>query len=263
LDSLSAERIERGLGTSLVGRNLLFLAEAGSTNDEASRLARAGAPNGTLVVADYQVSGRGRLARRWLAPPGSSLLISLVLRPDLEPSQAQRLTMICGLAAATAVESETGLHVDIKWPNDLLCRGAKVGGILTELVLTGEQIDFGVVGLGLNVNLEPSQLGDNLLMPVTSLSHELGRPVSRVSLLWAYLREVETRYVALETGRSPVEEWSDRLTTLGQQVKVTGIDGVLEGQAEDVDADGALLVRITDGGLHRIVAGDVTLREEP
>jgi BirA family biotin operon repressor/biotin-[acetyl-CoA-carboxylase] ligase len=169
--------------------------------------------------------------------------------------------MICGLAAADAVKSETGLQLDIKWPNDLLCSGAKVGGILTELVLTQEQIDFAVVGLGLNVNLEPTQLGNGLLMPATSLSHELGRSVPRLPLLYAYLRQVESRYLALRTGLSPVAEWADRLVTLGQQVKVFGLDRALEGQAEAVDGEGALLVRTVDGDLHRVVAGDVTLRE--
>jgi len=263
LNSLSAERIEYGLDTSLIGRNLLYLAETGSTNVEASRLARSGAPEGTLVVADHQSTGRGRLARRWLAPPGTSLLLSLVFRPGFGASQAQRLTMICGLAAAAAVESETGLVLDIKWPNDLLCSEAKVGGILTDLVLIGEQIDFAVVGLGMNVNLEPSQLGKSLLMPATSLSHELGRSVPRLPLLWAYLREVEARYLALRTGHSPVAEWADRLVTLRQQVKVSGLNRALEGQAEGVDSEGALLVRTADGDLHRVVAGDVTLREGP
>jgi BirA family biotin operon repressor/biotin-[acetyl-CoA-carboxylase] ligase len=171
--------------------------------------------------------------------------------------------MICGLAAANAVKSETGLDLDIKWPNDLLCSGAKVAGILTELALTEDRIDFAVVGLGLNVNLEPSELGKDLQMPATSLSHELGRTVPRLPLLWAYLRQVEARYLALRTGLSPVAEWADRLATLRQQVKVSGLDVALEGQAESVDGEGALLVRTADGDLHRVVAGDVTLREEP
>jgi BirA family biotin operon repressor/biotin-[acetyl-CoA-carboxylase] ligase len=262
LDTLSTELIRSGLDTAFIGCNLVYEHQIGSTNVEASQLARAGAPEGTLVIADYQSAGRGRLARRWLAPQGSSLLLSLVFRPEIRPSQAQRLTMICGLAAAAAVRSEFDLPIDIKWPNDLLCDGAKVGGILTELALTQHQIDFAVVGLGLNVNLDPTQLREDMLMPVTSLSHELGRSVARLPLLWAYLAEVELRYVALMAGHSPVTEWTEYLVTLGQQIRVSESGGVLEGVAEMVDAEGALLVRTMDGELRRVVAGDVTLREE-
>lgn len=260
MELLSAERILAGLDTVFVGQNLVYLPETGSTNDEVRRLARAGAPVGTLVVSDFQTVGRGRYDRRWEAPPGSSLLMSLLFRPDLAPHQVQRLTMICGLATADAIEGETNLRVGLKWPNDIVVNGAKAGGILTEIELLGDQLDYVVVGIGLNVNLDPSELDGVLLVPATSLSREMGCRVARLPLLWAFLRAVEVRYRALQAGRSPHAEWAQRLVTVGQLVTVAGGREMLEGVAEGVDANGALLVRQADGRLKTILAGDVTIR---
>lgn len=262
--ALSTERIRAGLTTDFMGRNLVYLPEVGSTNDKARELAGAGAPEGTLVIADHQTAGRGRLGRRWEAPFGAGLLMSLVFRPTLGPHQMQWLTMICGLAVVDSVESETGLQAALKWPNDVVVGGAKAGGILTEFELGGvqpdSQVDWAVVGIGLNVNLDPSQLPGDLLVPATSLSQVLGRQVARLPLLWAFLEALEARYLVLESGHSPHQEWAERLVTLDRPVTVSTSDRVLEGVAEGVDANGALLVRLANGGLETVVAGDVTLR---
>lgn len=264
-DPLSVEAIQAGLTTRFVGRNVVYLAEVASTNDTARLLAQGerseGAPEGSLVVTDYQTEGRGRLARRWQAPAGSSLLLSLVFRPSLAPGQVQRLAMVCGLALVDAVEAETGLSVALKWPNDLLIDGAKAGGILVEMASIGEKVEFVIVGIGLNVNLDPAELPPDLLVPATSLSQKAGRPVARASLLRALLQAIESRYLAMLEGTQPQDEWAGRLVTLGQPVSVSGAGSVLEGMAEGVDADGALLVRRADGALERVLAGDVTLRK--
>jgi len=257
---LSAEAIRAALTTRFVGRNLVYLPETDSTNTKARRLARQGAPEGTLVIADYQTAGRGRFNRRWLAPPGSSLLLSLIFRPPLAPHQAQRLTMLCGLALLEAIETETGLRADLKWPNDVVLAGRKVAGILTELSLRGATVDYAVVGVGLNVNLDPARLPADLLTPATALSHEAGRRVDRLSLLGAFLQAVEQRYLALRAGWSPREEWARRLVTLGRRVVISEGERTFDGLAEGVDADGALLVRLDDGRLRKVLAGDVTLR---
>ncbi len=255
-----AERILAGLSTAFIGRNLVYLPETGSTNDEARRLAEAGAPEGTLVLAEHQTAGRGRLGRRWEAPAGSSLLLSLIFRPDLAPNQVQRLTMACGLAVTDAVERQTGLAAGLKWPNDIVVGGAKAGGMLTEVGLRGSRLEYVVVGIGLNVNLDPQHLPPGLLMPATSLSHALGQPVDRLALLWAFLSAVEMRYLALRAGCLPHTEWAQRLVTLGQLVTVSAPGMCVEGVAEGVNADGALLVRRDDGRLETVLAGDVTLR---
>lgn len=260
MEALTAERILADLETAFVGRSLEYWPEIESTNARARHLAEAGAPEGTLVITDHQTADRGRLGRQWIAPAGSSLLMSLIFRPKVAPAQVQRLTMICGLAAVDAVESETGLKAGLKWPNDILVGGAKAGGILTEVGLRGDRVDYAVVGIGMNVNLDPAQLPRDLLMEATSLAHVLGEAVPRLPLLRALLQEVENRYLALQSGHSPHGEWAERLVTLGRAVTVELGDGVVQGVAEGVDADGALLVRLAEGRLQPVLAGDVTLR---
>jgi len=258
-DTLSLATIRARLTTCLIGRNLELYEEIDSTNTRAVALARAGAPEGTLVLAEEQTAGRGRMGRRWHAPKGSSLLMSLILRPPLLPRQAQRATMIVSLAAVQVIAQVSGLKAEVKWPNDVVLGGKKVGGILTELGLRGEQLDYTVVGLGLNVNLDTSALPD-LMAPATSLSAEAGRPISRLELLLALLEGIEARCERLLSGWSPHEEWREHLATLGQFVQVSTADEVIEGVAEDVDADGALQVRTQDGTLRSVLVGDVTLR---
>lgn len=260
LNSLSAAVILNGLRTQFVGRKVVYWPEIGSTNDEARRLAGEGAPEGTLVITDYQSKGRGRLDRSWVAPLGSSLLMSVVFRPELAAQQVQRLTMSCGLAVAGAIELQTGLRAGLKWPNDVVIGGAKVGGILTEIGFAGAQVEFAVVGIGLNVNLDPALLPADLPGPATSLCHELGTEVARLPLLLTLLQSIEDQYLTLKAGQSPHAEWAGRLVTLGKPVTVSASGPALEGTAEGVDADGALLVRLADGRLERVLAGDVSPR---
>ena len=260
MSELSVESIKRGLKTELIGQSMVYYPSLGSTNDLLKGLAAQGAPEGTLVIADEQMAGKGRLDRKWLAPPGTSLLLSLLFRSDLAPSQAPRLTMICSLAIADAIEGLTGLSVGLKWPNDIFIRGKKAGGILTESGTTGGHLDYVVVGMGLNVNLAISALPE-LSGMATSLSQELGREVSRLELLWKTLEGIETRYNSLRRGESPHEDWAARLINLGHQVQVTTPREVLAGWAEGVDADGALILRTPDCQRKRVLAGDVTLRD--
>ncbi len=268
MSELSAESIKRGLKTELIGQSIVYYSSIGSTNEVLKELAIQGAPEGAMVIADEQTAGKGRLGRKWLAPRSTSLLMSLLFRPDpsgrasgrsLPPSQAPRLTMICSLAIAEAIEGLTGLSAGLKWPNDIFIRGKKAGGILTESGTTGGRLDYVVVGMGLNVNLAVSALPE-LRGMATSLSQELGREVSRLELLWKTLEGIETRYDSLRRRGSPHEEWAARLINLGRQVQVTTPQGVLVGWAEGVDADGALILRTPDGQCKRILAGDVTLR---
>jgi len=229
-------------------------------------LAAAGAPEGTLVIADEQTAGRGRLRRRWVAPPNTCLLMSLVFRPALAPAQFLRLTMLCSLAAVEAIEAETGLVVGIKWPNDLVVpplptpHYRKLAGILTETAIAGDEILFAIVGMGINVNLDPAALGP-VATPATSLLAELNRPVDRATLLAAILQRIETRYPQI-TGEQIHADWTRRLTTLGRRVTVTTVGEQIHGVAEGGAPDGALLLRDLAGSLHTITAGDVTLRAQ-
>ena len=255
---LSPDSIRSGLATRFVGQTVHYWPAIGSTNDELKRLADEGAPEGALAIADEQIAGRGRLrGRTWVAPAGSSLLMSLLFRPDwLAPAQAQQITMLCALAAADAVAAIAGTQPGLKWPNDLLLDGKKLAGVLTELGFAGDQLAWVVVGVGLNVNADFAGQAD-LADTATSLSMAVGRPVSRLRLLHAYLAGVEARYQALRAGQSPHREWAARLATLGQAVTVHAPDGVYQGIAEGVDEAGALLLRQSSGEAVRILAGDV------
>jgi BirA family biotin operon repressor/biotin-[acetyl-CoA-carboxylase] ligase len=263
VSALSAEGIKAASKTAWAGQQVVYYPNVGSTNDEAKRLAEAGWPEGTLVIADVQTAGRGRLNRRWWSPPGCSLLLSLVFRPVfLAPHQTQRLTMVCSLAVCDAVAQVTGLRATVKWPNDVMIEGRKVCGLLAELETVGGRLDYVIVGMGLNVNVD---FGDGdapaLVTPATSLKSVLGREVSRLAVLTALLSRVEIHYGRLRSGALPHGEWQSRLATLGRDVQVTMPDRVLTGLATGVDADGALLVQQSGGKMVRVLAGDVTLRE--
>ncbi len=267
LSDLSQRRIDSALADNAFVTQVVYRERIGSTNDLAKAWAARGAPEGLLVVADEQTAGRGRLGRGWWAPPGGALLTSLLFRPSLPASRAQQLTMLCALAGAEAVEAGTGLKANLKWPNDLVLpeRGSggadwpKLAGVLTETGFIGDRLSFAVVGMGLNVNMDLSQ-GPELLIPATSLMSELGRPADRLSLLRAYLERVAGRYAQLKQGHSPHQEWAERLVTLGRRVSLRVGERRLEGYAEGVGEDGALLLRTPDGALHRFHAADVSLR---
>ncbi|MGQ9595424.1 MAG: biotin--[acetyl-CoA-carboxylase] ligase [Anaerolineae bacterium] len=264
---LQREALERALATRVVGRNLHWYEAVDSTNTALLALAAEGAPDGTVAVAEYQTGGRGRGARRWWAPPRTCLLFSILFRsPFLLPAESHQLTMLCSLAACEAVEEVAGLTLALKWPNDLLLAGRKVGGILTEGAFTGARLAYAVVGVGLNVNVAFAAPGGeadaqdlaHLAEEATSLMHHLGQPVDRTALLQAILRRVDDRYHRLAEGERFHQEWSRRLATLGQRVRVqTGTETLL-GVAEAVDEGGALLLRLEDGQVRRILAGDVT-----
>lgn len=256
MERLSPEIIRRGLVTDFMGQEIICYQSIGSTNEVAKELAKQGAPQGTLVIAEEQTEGKGRRGRSWLAPAGSSLLISLVLYPPLTASQIPRLTMASSLAVAYAIEETSNLSVHFKWPNDILLRGKKAGGILTEISIGGEILGHAVVGIGLNVNLDVRQIPE-IADTATSLSMELGREVSRLELLRSVLRFMEREYRLLQQGELPGEKWATRLSLPGHKVKVTTPWGQQSGWAEGVDADGALIVRRDDGTKAYITVGEV------
>jgi BirA family biotin operon repressor/biotin-[acetyl-CoA-carboxylase] ligase len=231
--------------------------ETGSTNADLAAAARAGAPAGTVLVADHQTAGRGRLGRTWQAPPGSALLCSILLRP------APRIVLhgavwAVALAARQAVIELTGVEPDLKWPNDLLSGGRKLAGVLAEGVAAPDdpsRLAAVVVGIGLNVGWEPPP--PQVAAGATTLEELAGHPVDREALLRAFLGALAP---LLELWTSAPEQLHQRyrsaLTTLGQAVRVTMADREVEGEAVDVTADGALVVRVGDSELV-VSAGDV------
>jgi BirA family transcriptional regulator, biotin operon repressor / biotin---[acetyl-CoA-carboxylase] ligase len=263
IEDLNQTAIEERLSSCRLCERVVYLNEVGSTNDWLRVRAEGGETGGTLVVANYQSSGRGRLGRRWEAPVGTSLLSSLLLHPGWPADRAQWLTMIAGLAAAGAVEQETGVQVALKWPNDIMVHHNgwhKIGGLLLEVELKAGRLLWAILGIGINVNMGRSQLPETLA-PASSLYLVAGREVSRLGLLDCYLRRLEDLYHAAEAGQSPLSGWKSRLMMLGLNLRIAGpgLTAPLEGVAEDVDATGCLLVRTPDGALHLLSAGDVSL----
>lgn len=258
-DELSSGAVKKGLHTKWLGQQPIFcFGVVETTNIEAKRLAREGRPEGTLVVADAQTSGRGRLGRPWVSPPGTGLYFSIVLRPTCAPDRLPALTLTAGVATASAIQ-QMGLGPQLKWPNDILISGKKVGGILTEAVFDEKQIDFAILGIGINVNTAGEAFPVSFRRQATSLKLSLGNPVSRIGLLQNLLIKFEHYYALFSEGDllSIIHSWSDLDSTLGRQVEVSLPQTSLLGVAEAVGLDGTLLVRDESGHLHRIVAGDV------
>jgi BirA family biotin operon repressor/biotin-[acetyl-CoA-carboxylase] ligase len=262
---LNPEKVGHTLGTGWLGRSLVHYPTVGSTNDLLSEMAARGEAAGTVVSADFQEKGRGRHGRSWQAPPGTSLLFSTLFRPDWPAGMSPWLTMIAGLAVVEAIAAETGLRSHLKWPNDIVVgaggRWRKVGGMLLDGEIVAERLRSAVLGIGLNVNIRPDELPETS-PPATSLQVELGRPVSRPELLATMLERLERRYEEVEKGLSPWPAWNELLITVGRAVRVSGanLDETIEGVAEATDEWGRLLVRDPAGGLHKVAAGDVTLR---
>lgn len=259
------------LATRVVGRPLLHYSAVGSTNDLAKEQARAAHAEGLVIVADEQLAGRGRLGRGWTAPPGSSLLMSLLLRPTwLPPQDAFLLTMLAGVALCEAVEQAATVEAALKWPNDLLLPvpqpdGAmaqrKAAGILSEIELKNEQIRWVVMGMGVNVNWSPHGVvdGRDLAQSATSVRAAAGQPVDRMTLLHSLLERLDAHYAALRRGQRETlfASWRARLATIGARVAVQLPAGELAGVAEGVEPSGALLVRDDHGRRHVVTAGEV------
>lgn len=260
MPDLSADTISPALSTRRLGRPAVFFEQIGSTNDAAHDLARGGAGDGLLVVADEQTAGRGRQGRSWWAPRGTCLLMSLVLRPGLPLTLAGQLTMCLGLGAVEGISVQTGAVAALKWPNDLLLAGRKLGGMLTELDTAGRQLNYAVLGLGLNVNVsfDPPAAPEPLAESATSLMAETGREIDRLALLVAILGHTEEWYERTLRGESPHQAWAQRLDTLNRRVTVSMIGSRLVGVATGVTPEGALLVRDDGGITHTVWSGDVT-----
>ncbi|QNB45981.1 biotin--[acetyl-CoA-carboxylase] ligase [Thermanaerosceptrum fracticalcis] len=261
-DILKPEEIKIGLATEILGRELYVFEQVNSTNDLAKKKAAEGASHGTVVVADQQLSGRGRLGRPWASPPGTGLWFSVVLRPPLKPFLAPQLIFVSAVAVCHAIRDYTGLPVTIKWPNDILFSGKKVCGILTELSAEIDIINYVVIGIGINVNQEMADFPPELQEKAISLAVAGNTKYNRVGLLKAILKELEKEYEIYLTEGFPavLKHWRSLTSTLGQEVMVSSTDETFTGVAEDINGEGCLLVRTEDGNVRSVMVGDVSLR---
>ena len=235
--------------------NPLLLTETSSTNDVAREQGRKGEPGGFVVAATSQTAGRGRLGRKWESPPGRGLYTSILLRPDLPTVETSRLTILSSVAAVDAVEAVSGLRPQIKWPNDLMVRGRKLGGLLIETERMGASLAFAVIGIGINVSHGEGDFSPEVRNLATSLYLATGQIYRRADLLVALLQAFERR---LTRPFAEVREaWTASSLTLGQRVELTTSRGRKHGQAMGLDESGALLLRSDHGEVETISAGDM------
>jgi len=256
-NSSSPASITNNLETRFVGQRVIYYPSLASTMEVAKQEALKGAAEGTVIIADEQTAGKGRIKRVWLSPKGS-IALSVILYPSV--AYLPSLIMLASLAVIHSIEAVTGLKSQVKWPNDVLINGKKVCGVLIESNVRGDIVDYAIIGIGVNVNLRLYDFPE-IQPTATSLSDELGRDVSRLDVIRCLLVEIERLYLALPAGGSIYEEWRDSLVTLGRRVQVKSGETIYEGIAESVARDGSLLLRHSDGSLSKIIAGDVTLRD--
>lgn len=246
---------------SMFGRAFRYYDEIESTNVEAKELARAGAPEGTVVIAECQRAGRGRLGRRWTSPAGKGLLFSVILRPTLPMSRAHMLTIVSAIAAARGIEDQTDASVRIKWPNDLFIGDRKAGGILLEVAGEQDVVEWVIVGIGINVNTEYAELPVALRRTAISLKMATGDPVDRSELLARILLALESSYREVQAHGfdRALSEFRRRDYLLKRSVTVQTREGSVIGEATGIDNQGALLVQLPHRHVRRFHSGDVTL----
>ena len=254
-DRLFAFEIRRELNTRILGKRIYYFDSLTSTMDAAMKLGMEGSPEGTLVVAESQTRGRGRLGRSWFSPKYKGIYFSLILKPRILPSRASTLTLLCAVSIAEAIKKTTDLDARIKWPNDIFLGSRKVGGILTELSAETDAVNCVVLGIGLNVNNDKK----SLVPGSTSLREHKNETIDRVDLLREILETMEKHYLAFtkEGAGAILEKWREYNMTLGKRIRVDIRNERVEGEALDIDRDGGLLIRKDTGVTEKVMAGDV------
>jgi BirA family biotin operon repressor/biotin-[acetyl-CoA-carboxylase] ligase len=253
------------LNTTVLGKNMECHPTLASTNARAKELALGGAPEGTVVIAEEQSGGRGRLGRRWVSPPGKGIWMSIILKPKLPPEKVPRVTVMTAVALIRALKHAAGLEAGIKWPNDIICNGKKLCGILAEVNAEPDIINYAIVGIGINVNLSADDFPEEIENIATSIKIETGREFSRRSIFQAVLESMEEIYLNSfndENFERLLRDYRAYSVILGKRISVVGSAGEFVGKAIDFAEDGSLLVQSDDGRLEKLWAGDVSIRGE-
>lgn len=258
--NLNIEKLKRSLKTAWLGKKIHYFLEIDSTNNIAKKLAEQDAEEGTIVIAESQSSGRGRLGRRWESPKGG-IWLSIILRPKLRLKEAVKISLIAAVAVARTIRQELGLDAEVKWPNDVLINWRKVCGILTEAISEREKAKYAIVGIGINANFDLSVLPEELRKTATSLKEILGREIDGEKFICNLLEYFEAYYEKLRKGKFNViiDEWRKISCILGREVQISNHER-FEGLAEDIDENGWLIVKLKDGTSKRVFSADVTVR---
>ena len=260
-DTIAEEEVASRLQTERMGRQIRYFSRIDSTNQYAKRIAEEGAPDGTLIIADEQTAGKGRSGRTWVTPPAEAIAFTLLLRPKLSPDRISMVTLVMGLAVTNAVNSLYGVSAGIKWPNDVVIKGRKLCGILTEMSAEVRQVNYIVIGVGINANL--TSFPEEIREIATSLKLELGRDINRAELIARVMAEFERLYAEFEAQGdlgAVMQEYNELCLNAGSKVRVLDPNGEYTGTSRGINSMGELLVETEDGQIQEVYAGEVSVR---
>lgn len=254
-DKLYPQEIGFALKTRTIGNEIIYYDSIDSTNTVAYDLAKKGAQEGLIVLAEGQTKGKGRLSREWVSPKQKGIYMSIILRPEMTPFQAPKITLLAAVSTALSIREYSRIPALIKWPNDILVNQKKIGGILTEMEAEADSVNFLILGIGINVNIKISELPKG----ASSIFEERGAKVSRVELVKVILEKLDENYgLFRRDGFSPIKrEWRNLSATLGKRVRASCMHRCIEGEAIDIDTDGALKIRLDNGFYEKVMAGDL------
>lgn len=255
------DEIRLGLKTDFIGQNIHYEETVDSTQKIAKRLGYENVPEGTVVIAEEQVQGRGRMDRTWHSPKSTGIWMSIILRPNIPLAKAPQLTLIAAVAVAQAIEESTSLVPHIKWPNDLLIHGKKVTGILTEMQAEADRIHSIIIGIGMNANQQKDDFPIELQSIATSLSIEKGENLNRAELIRAVFSHLERLYLLyLEKGFEPIRLlWESYAVSIGKMITARTLLGNIYGKALGITDEGVLLIKDQEGVIHQIYSADIEL----
>jgi BirA family transcriptional regulator, biotin operon repressor / biotin---[acetyl-CoA-carboxylase] ligase len=249
--------VKKDLKTDFIGHDIHYFKEVDSTNIVAKYLAEEGAEEGTVVVAEVQHRGKGRMGKTWISPPGG-VWMSIILRPDIIPSKAPLLTLVTGVAVAETLKDELMLDVGIKWPNDIIIGNKKVCGILTEVDASINNVNYVVVGIGIDMNVDVPVFPPDLQKGATSLKNELDTEINGALLVQKFLLRFEELYNRFNQGEFPeiLKEWRSLSKTIGNNVEVRTRGKTVRGEAVGINKDGILILELEDGSLRKMISGE-------
>ncbi|MFZ5967925.1 MAG: biotin--[acetyl-CoA-carboxylase] ligase [Bacillota bacterium] len=262
-DSLDAKALQIELNTTVIGREIYHFESIDSTNNKAKLLASEGAAEGTVVIAEEQTLGRGRLGRHWVSPKSTGIWMSIILRPNIEPTDAAKITLLTAAAVALAMKKTLECQPGIKWPNDIILEKRKICGILTEMSSELNSVNYLVVGIGINANMDAETFPEDIRKVATSISSCLGKEISRRELVKSIFEEFEILYLEYTRTRSMkeiVEICKAYSVTLDNRVRIISRNQEIQAYAEDLTEDGELVIRKDNGERETIISGEVSVR---
>lgn len=262
-DSILPTEIKANLKTNKIGQNIIYFEQVDSTSLHAKRLAEHDFEEGTAILAEEQLKGKGRLGRAWASAKGKGIWMSLLLKPKINPTDAAKITLMAACAVCKAIEEVCEIYPQIKWPNDIVINGKKLCGILTEMSAELDEINHLIVGIGINVNIQPHEFSEEIRAIATSIEIEKENPILRKNLVAAILNHFESYYdVFTKTGsiQDLIAEYKQKSAILGKEVRVISSTIEQRGIAYDISEEGQLQLKLEDGSMKEIISGEVSVR---